>query len=551
MALLLAVFFVSIAVITLATLGTRLINQNRLVERYAGYESLVFGIESAFAQSIVDLEAGQTGMIGVVEVPGMTLEDGVPTFDSAGVSPVLMAGMPGLEYLAFDVDWTSDGVDNNGDGNVDEAGEKWMHTVYAAARLGDTVRRAEVVVGGQDVNVWRNAIFAGSGQAGGLINGNVSIHGSVHLLGDNLLAGSEAITALDLSGASLIHNNYEGLDPAVRARVPALPLRTFDGEFVEALGAELRVKHGLVGLSGNSEIGEPHALGNSFKETMDGTFVNDGWTGNAVIFDGDRGDPTSVFSDNGWDETYDLGDKVPFPVLTDDWRDPLDGHKEWDGSRSGWYSHEHYFDEVLVGDPLVVDDGIYNGNITIRCDQPFYYNASRPADPDPAHRLPTDDFILFDPSTNVLQINGQLTINGDLTLTRGGGNDKTIHYTGRAAILVHGNVTLDTDLYTVNSDGTTADSFPVNNCLGIMASQDMDVGTLSQLTLMGAFYAQGTITSEKQSTIMGTFVSNYFDMGTNVPDIYQVPDLADNLPLGMIGAYPILAFTQLSWRELT
>jgi hypothetical protein len=45
-------------------------------------------------------------------------------------------------------------------------------------------------------------------------------------------------------------------------------------------------------------------------------------------------------------------------------------------------------------------------------------------------------------------------------------------------------------------------------------------------------------------------VSNYFDMGTNVPAIFQVPSLADNLPQGMVGAYPILAFQHVSWREL-
>ena len=47
--------------------------------------------------------------------------------------------------------------------------------------------------------------------------------------------------------------------------------------------------------------------GNTIKETMDGCFVNEGWTGTSVTADGDRGDPTAVFSDNGWDATYDLG----------------------------------------------------------------------------------------------------------------------------------------------------------------------------------------------------------------------------------------------------
>jgi hypothetical protein len=83
-----------------------------------------------------------------------------------------------------------------------------------------------------------------------------------------------------------------------------------------------------------------------------------------------------------------------------------------------------------------------------------------------------------------------------------------------------------------------------------MASGDMTIGTVSQLSLMGAYYAQGRIICSKQTTVIGTFVANYFDMGTNVPCIYQVPSLADNLPHGMMGAYPIFVFSKVSWREL-
>ena len=550
MALLVATLFISVALITLTVLTTRMINQDRQVNAYVNYENCIYGIESGLAQSRAAIERGESGMIGVAEY-GTLGDDGLPPgFDSEQVAPLAVPGMPGVEYYAFDVNWENDGVDNNGDGLVDGAEEQWFHSIYATARDSDIVRRAEVVLTGADVNVWRNAIFAGGGQAGGLINGNVSIHGSVHLLGSHLLEGGEAITALDLSGASLIHNNYAGCPAELLARVPPLQTRFFDGENVGTLNAKLRTRRGLVGLSGNSEIGEPHALGNDFKETMDGCYVTDGWTGNAVIDDGDRGDPTSVHSDNGWDELYDLGDRVPLPFLQDEWRDPVDGHTEWDGSRGENYTHEHYFDEVLVADPVDPADGIYEGDVVIQANQDFYYNATRPDDPDPANRQPDDDYILFDESTNVMEINGQITINGDLTLTRGGGNDNTIYYTGRAALLVHGNVTLDTHLLTVNADGSIENSFPVNNTIGIMAEQDMTVGSLAQLSLMGAFYAQGTLTSSKQTITMGTFVANYFDMGSQVPDIYEVPALADNLPDGMIGAYPILVMSPVSWREL-
>ena len=428
--------------------------------------------------------------------------------------------------------------------------------MYVAARDGGSTRRVETVVMGKDVNVWRNAIFAGSGQVGGVIKGNVSIHGSVHILGNNLPAGGEAIAALDMSGTSLIHNNYADCPADLAARVPALPTTDFGGETIGTIDAKLRVKHGLVSLSGNSEVGEVNLAGNTFKETMDGTYVSEGWTGNAVVDDGDRGDPKSVWSDNGWDELYDLGDRVPFPVLTDDWRAPVTGARVWDASMGKWYSHQDYFDQVLLADPNNKTDGVYTGDIDIYTQgSHFYWNATKniklvgslPATaPDS-----TDDYILFNVTNKTLQINGQVTVNGKLTI-RGKSNAPTVNYSGRGAILVHGDVQLDCNLLTCNNanPANTANSFPAANCMGLMASGSMVVGSVAQVSLMGAFYAQNKIACSKQTNVMGTFVSQYFDMGTNVPSIFQVPALADNLPLGMIGNYPIMSLSRVSWREL-
>jgi hypothetical protein len=38
-------------------------------------------------------------------------------------------------------------------------------------------------------------------------------------------------------------------------------------------------------------------------------------------------------------------------------------------------------------------------------------------------------------------------------------------------------------------------------------------------------------------------------MGTNVPNIYQVPSLKDNLPPAMPGAEPIVTIRIMSWRD--
>src|SRR5690606_29144735 len=76
-----------------------------------------------------------------------------------------------------------------------------------------------------------------------------------------------------------------------------------------------------------------------YKETMDGVFVNDGWTGNKV--DG-NGDPQSVYSDNGWDNGYDMGDQVEYPTYDDDGgRDHLEYYLETSTTAGQGLHHVH------------------------------------------------------------------------------------------------------------------------------------------------------------------------------------------------------------------
>src|SRR5205823_4963756 len=66
-------------------------------------------------------------------------------------------------------------------------------------------------------------------------------------------------------------------------------------------------QHGTVGLSGTATAGAANVTGGNppVKETLDGTYVNDG-------FSGSKGS-SSVYSDNGTTKTYDLTGKVSFP----------------------------------------------------------------------------------------------------------------------------------------------------------------------------------------------------------------------------------------------
>jgi hypothetical protein len=400
------------------------------------------------------------------------------------------------------------------------------------------------------------------GSTSNVIKGNVNIGGSVHILGDNLLAGGVALEdAIDLSGNTLIQNNYGGLSDYLRYRVPNLPTVNVNGHMAETLRAKLRVKRGLVGMSGNSRIGLPYTGPNDEKQQVDGTYVTDGWSGKKTTSDGGRGIPTDVYSDNGWTALYDLGDRVPFPVLSDPWRDPDTGAKVYRSGNGQPYTQEEYFSEVLLADPANPTDGIYTGNINLdlKSGTAFYWNANSNTKLTGAAALAatpaaTDDYIKFNPATATLKMNGQIKINGTLSFS-GGGSADTIYYSGRCAFLTTGDVNLDVSLLTCNNGQlwNWYHSFPENNCLGIMTKTNLVLGGgsgASQLDILGAFYAAGTITSMKQTDLMGTFVSTYFDMGGQVPNVYQVPDLATNLPLGMPGNYPILSMVQVSWREM-
>ena len=67
---------------------------------------------------------------------------------------------------------------------------------------------------------------------------------------------------------------------------------------------------------------------------------------------------------------------------------------------------------------------------------------------------------------------------------------------------------------------------------------------------MGLFYAEGQVVTNKQTDIVGTLVTNYFDTGGQVPAIYQVPETLNNLPPGMISGDPVYLMKVVSWQKI-
>ncbi len=431
----------------------------------------------------------------------------------------------------------------------------------ASVKVGGIGRSVRVLISSKDVGIWNNAIFAGTGASGQSINGNVDIRGSVHLLGDgeaytdlngngkrddaepftdlnhngvydpgepyvdsdgngswssaepyNDTNGNgrydPPLTVTDLNssfnGTAFVGNNYNNMPLTLSAQIPTIPM--LNG--YKTLSAEVRCKNGMIGISGNAAIGSQYNILDQ-KGTVDGVFVNDGWTGN-------QGD-SHVWSDNGTKEKYDLGDLVEFPIINGIGAQPY--------TRDGitYSSFKVYLDTVSMTIPqLTISSDV--ASFTIGSDA-------------------RGNKITWNQATGTLTINGIVRV-GDFTL---GKKNTTVRTDGRGTIYSTGSIDVHSNILPV-----AGKTFPLNTALGMVALNNIRLATGpgdAQLSMMGAFYAQGSIVSAKQNQIAGTFVANYYDMGTNVPNIYQVPALARNLPPGMPGDKPIISMKRRTWRE--
>lgn len=436
-------------------------------------------------------------------------------------------------------------------GTASEAGA----TVSRTVRVIVTTRR-------ENVCVWNNVIFGGVGQAGRSINGNVVIRGSVHLLGDGedytdvdgdgrwddneayvdsnhngvydlgepytdtdgdghrdarepfVDANGNgtrdpALTVTDIaeeiSGTANVGNNYDGMPADLRALIPPLEKVSWGGEQVDSLNAKLRVKHGKVNISGSATVGYPNTPGNSVKETMDGVYVSDGFGGNKGA--------ASVYSDNGTTATYDLGEEAVDMPLIDSGSVTVDG-----------VTYPNYLAY------LNANATVYNGDISIRKGTPLSITGSKGS-------------LTVDAAGN-MTISGIVYINGNVSFDPA---KARITYSGVGTLVTPNSINVHTDV-------VPAHTFPTTDALGLIAGDRINLATGggdAHLTMAVAMYAQHQVTCGKQSDIAGTIVSSFYAM-SNVPRIYQVPELTNHLPPGMPGAAPIwiAGVTIESWQDV-
>ncbi|MFH1858595.1 MAG: hypothetical protein ABH845_06835, partial [Candidatus Omnitrophota bacterium] len=361
-----------------------------------------------------------------------------------------------------------------------------------------------------NLNAWNNVIFSGTGQAGHAISGNVDIRGSVHILGTSLIATD---LAMDLSGSGNIGNNYVGMPAILRSRVPNPPTVDFNGEMVESLGAEVRIKRGKLGLSGTALAGSVDVIGNTVKETLDSIYVTDGYGGNQGSL--------NVNSDNGIANGYDVGDAVTFQNFSNSYKDD-------DGTVYPTYS-----DYIAAKGMDLSTIAGWSGKI----------------DDTTASFTGTDvhgNSIAWNQATGILNVSGVIYANGSVDI---GKKSTTIMYDGigtlvtlgaNSDIIIHGNI---------YSQG----QFTTDDTMAFIAERNVEVATgggESQINVTGLFYAQNQITSAKQSQLVGVFNANYFDMGSQVPSIYHVPSFDPANHPGLIARNPIFFMKHSSWQEV-
>ncbi len=348
------------------------------------------------------------------------------------------------------------------------------------------------------LNVWDNALFGGAGQAGNSINGNVQIRGSIHIVGN-------PVTDTNMGGTAFVLNHYRGASDIDNfgldaGKLPPVPIVTHNGELVQSLSAEVRVRDGSINLSGNAAWGEQDVAGDGYKEELDGFYhdANVNLSGSAEINTSETG-------------AYDAP-SFAFPSLSDPYYD--------DSTGTLWASHRAYLN---------------NNSLTI----PF----NEISENTPAFNL--DDgtnSARWNPAIGELRIEGIIRVAGDLDIAT---KREGVEYRGMGTLYSTGDIRIHGDLMPTGDYLSSSGSGSMHN-LGLIADADMELATgpgESWIKVMAAIYAEEATRISKQTRVAGAVVSNYFDLGNNVPRVFYASGLASNLPPAMPGDGPMLYVT--------
>ncbi len=102
---------------------------------------------------------------------------------------------------------------------------------------------------------------------------------------------------------------------------------------------------------------------------------------------------------------------------------------------------------------------------------------------------------------------------------------------------------------TVNSSLLPLGIYPTGDTLGLLA-KDRIVMARASKRVAAAVFAENQVSITKQYQVVGAIVTRFFDLGAQVPRVYQMPNLVKYLPPGMPGGQAFNFVKILSWREI-
>jgi len=370
----------------------------------------------------------------------------------------------------------------------------------------------------ENLSPWNNAIFAGGGGAGQPLNGNIDIAGSIHVLGNGHIPTDIVVD----SQTGQFYNRNNLMDATLA--------NTIAGGTTTDLNAKFRIKTGRMQFGAASGfIGEAAC---PFK----GIYVQDGT--DVAPADGTNDDIINgsgkLHADEGATsaEAYDLGDlSIPMPTIDTVYLNANSLDLTGTTDVTGGPPNNDPNSATADGKP---EKGLIAGALELTVEYKpggatWYYPDIEQYDG--ASWAVSTNGIRFDSNTNVLEIKGivkvtTLNISDDIKID------------GKGTIYTTGTTNIDGDILP-NGNGT----YPTTNCLGVVSTLDMTLPSSSQKLLTGAYFTAGQAVSSKQNELAGTIVCQGFNITNQVPKIWQVPSLANNLPPGMPGAAAIWVFT--------
>ena len=170
--------------------------------------------------------------------------------------------------------------------------------------------------------------------------------------------------------------------------------------------------------------------------------------------------------------------------------------------------------------------------------------------------------LFWDTTTDTLTIKGNVVILGDLDFGQSNGND-TITYevygdsSGGFSQADGGNIYCSGDIGIRGDFRPDPNKGYLKGITGVDDINSLGVVTPGDITFTGKpgnihagfYFADGQVNFNKQSKFAGTVIGGLVNF-SQVPDIYQVPNLQSYLPPGVPGGQNIIMLTSREWRRV-